>query len=302
MSSQHRPSGGNKSKKTKNFFVIFFLSFCAVYAVISIYCLDKINNHHESLFARGIANFAAVDPVAAATQKATRQPKATIAYAISLTSCSSSALLDGAAVLKHSIHKNSIRNVTSTSLYDYKMYAIVHPNAAKCSQPLQTHLGYQVLVRDTPFNVSDISSQFLRETVVKRGCCGEKEFIKLWVYTLELHSIAVHLDLDTIVLHPMDELFDSMLSISVDSNAVLPIMKREMLTGAVQVVPSTIHAYFTRDYVMTPPGTKHLPVQGGFLIVRPNRTAFEEYIEVVLHHEFVHGRGWGRSGYGGFYG
>eukprot|EP00970_Alexandrium_tamarense_P002832 scaffold397_cov317-Alexandrium_tamarense.AAC.1 len=59
----------------------------------------------------------------------------TIAYAISLIKCSdfqssTSGLLDAATILRHSIHKQSIRTPSSGSKYDYKLYAIVHTNAA----------------------------------------------------------------------------------------------------------------------------------------------------------------------------
>ena len=57
------------------------------------------------------------------------RPKATIAYAISLTSCgngsgggqsSDDSLMEGAAVLRHSIHLSSIRNWEySRSVFDY---------------------------------------------------------------------------------------------------------------------------------------------------------------------------------------
>lgn len=37
-------------------------------------------------------------------------------------------------------------------------------------------------------------------------CCGADEFIKLHAYTLTDFHRVVHLDADTLVLHPMDEL------------------------------------------------------------------------------------------------
>lgn len=62
-------------------------------------------------------------------------PKATIAYAVSLTSCgrirnggghsSDPSFHEGAAVLKHSIHLASIRNYHhSKSLFDYEVMAL----------------------------------------------------------------------------------------------------------------------------------------------------------------------------------
>ena len=39
-----------------------------------------------------------------------------------------------------------------------------------------------------------------------RRCCGADEFIKLHAYTLTEYHRVVHLDADTLILHPMDEL------------------------------------------------------------------------------------------------
>ena len=72
-------------------------------------------------------------------------------------------------------------------------------------------MGYELLIRDTPVNVTEIKGKFLRETIVRRGCCQEKELIKLWAYTIIDYPIVVHLDIDTMVLQPMDELHDVMI-------------------------------------------------------------------------------------------
>ena len=232
----------------------------------------------------------------------------TIAYAISFTSCndvSSGLLIDAAAVLKHSIHSNSIKSSTKSSKYDYQMFAFVHPDAKPCffsegnnESILETRLGYRVLIRDTPIDVTKISSEFLKTTVVKRGCCGEKEFIKLYAYELVSYEIVVHLDLDTLILHPLDDLFDAMLEPQND----LVRNRLQIMYPGTQQIPKHIKAFFTRDYGMISPGKKQVPVQGGFLIVRPNITVLEEFKSIILTHEHRRGSGWGGSGYGGFYG
>jgi len=233
---------------------------------------------------------------------------ATIAYAVSLTSCGTDAykhqsqpFAQGAAVLAHSIHKNSFESPSSGSKYGSKLYAFVHPDAASCSHQLES-LGYNILIRDTPINASEIKGEFLRDHVVKSGCCGEKEFIKLYSYTLMDHPIVVHLDLDCLVLKPFDDLFDAMLE---GPNS--PARERIKLmfpnaTSTEKSLPSRINAYFTRDYNMVNPGKEHVGVQGGFLIVRPNMTVYEEYREIILEGDFGPGVGWGRKGYGGYFG
>ena len=100
--------------------------------------------------------------------------------------------------MKHSIHLASIHGKIG-GRYDYKMYAIYHPDGETCAAPLKD-LGYELLKRNTPVAVSDIQGDFLRENIEKNGCCGEKELVKLEAYTLTQHPVVVHLDLDVLIL------------------------------------------------------------------------------------------------------
>ncbi|KAL7479831.1 hypothetical protein ACHAW6_005553 [Cyclotella cf. meneghiniana] len=244
-------------------------------------------------------------------QKEPRKAKATIAYAVSLTSCghvstashgsgghsSDPNLHEGAAVLAHSIHLSSVRHASSGSHYDYKLMVFVHHDAVECSHVF-SDLGYEVLVRPTPFNVTDIRGQFLREHIVKSGCCGEKEYLKLYAYTLMEYPVVVHLDLDSLILKPLDDLFDAMLEgPTVSSAGRIPVMFNHPLPQN-----NPIDAFFTRDYNMVNPGHKHVGIQGGFLVIRPSMEAFHNYVEVVLEGNFVQGNGWGSKGYGGYFG
>lgn len=233
-----------------------------------------------------------------------------IAYAISLTSCAETpSLIDGAAILKHSIHLSSIRNQNGNSKYDYQMYAIVHHNAKSC-QPLIEKLGYKTMLVDVPVQVSEIKGDFLRENVVKNGCCGELEFIKLWAYTLVDHPFVVHLDLDTVVLQPMDELFNAALS----GDATSKVMNKDSVMWEDQMKvyndssssgnsqQKQIDAFFTRDYNMVKSGKTPVGVQGGFLVLRPSMEAFDEYKAIIREGDFQRGKGWGGEGFGPFYG
>ena len=84
-----------------------------------------------------------------------QQPIATIGYAVTVSGCPGKSvrgdfgagISDGAAVLKHSIHLNSIQNEQSQSLYDYKMYALVHVDAESCARDALEPLGYEILLR-----------------------------------------------------------------------------------------------------------------------------------------------------------
>ena len=98
------------------------------------------------------------------------------------------------------------------------------------------------------------------------------EYLKLYPYTLLEYPIVVHLDLDTIVLKPLDDLFDLMLLGSSFSNKSKSIPAMWLKP---EEFPSKIDFIFTRDYnTVDPPQRKvhQIGVHGGFLIIRPNET------------------------------
>jgi len=256
----------------------------------------RLGTHQTSITEDRNKKTAAIADAAVVGVTNKQQPRATIAYAISLTGCGSEPLADGGAVLKQSIHSSSIHNPSSGSMYSYQLYAIVHPSATECSQQL-SDIGYTILVKDTPVAVSDIRGDFLREHVPQNGCCGEKEFIKLHAYTLTNHPIVVHLDLDTMILQPMDELFDAMLY---DETTDVGWKAREGLPSfKTPIMPKQIDAFFTRDYNMHQAHQVEALVQGGFLVLRPSVDTYKELREVIAQGDFRPNGGWGGKGYKG---
>jgi hypothetical protein len=192
------------------------------------------------------------------------------------------------------------------------MYAIVHKSAKSC-QPILEKIGYTVKLVDVPVPVEDIQGDFLRENVPQNGCCGEMEFIKLWAYTLLDHPFVVHLDLDTMVLKPMDELFDA--ALSGDTSQLDSVMWPKERTANANTKVDTndntndnasgsLNAFFTRDYNMSSGAKKKKPigVQGGFLVLRPSQQVFEEFQDIIRKGDFQRGKGWGGLGFGPFYG
>jgi hypothetical protein len=203
---------------------------------------------------------------------------ATIGWAVTITGCGSDPITEGAAVLMHAIHLTSVHG-NMGGRYDYKMYAIYHPDGEACALTLKD-LGYELVKRETPVAVKDIEGKFLREKIVrlpvqliviivlnielmfefivlsccmvvwlvdfpkeKNGCCGEKELVKLEAYTLTDHPAVVHLDLDVVVLKPMDALFDMMLADSKEDmdTSNVPLMWPDL------PIPEKVNAFFTRD-------------------------------------------------------
>ena len=186
----------------------------------------------------------------------TMLPRKTVAYAISVIMCESHSgrmnsdrMVDSSLVLRHSIHNISSRNPDSGSQYDYKMFAIVHKQAGKCSSALE-ELGYEVLVVDPPLVENDIKGLFLRKNIRFEYCCGPAEFVKLYAFLLPA-EIIVHVDVDLLFNKPMDHLFDAILYDKDSQEGSEARSKLEVERYAktnITTLPKKIGAFITRDW------------------------------------------------------
>lgn len=256
---------------------------------------DALDNHTQRLSSpRSTTKSSAM--IAVKTEAP--RPKMEVAYAISITSCptNTTSVIDGPAVLAYSIHHVSKRYNASISKYDYKLYAFIHPSAQNCTNFLTT-LGYQVQIRDLPFSANEIRSDYYQTAIEEQGCCGSKEFLKLWAYTLVQHEIVVHLDTDIAFLQPLDQLFDAMLADNATTHTLPTMFQKEM--------PNRVDFFFTRDYLQRSTLSKDpskYGVQGGFYVARPSMETFDRMIQIVLEGDFTRNAGWGQKRYGGFWG
>jgi len=268
-------------------------------------------------------------PKPSATSLSPPEPLATAAYAVSITSCSSklfARLFDAAAVLRRSIQLNSWP-LHPDSRYAARFYAFTQKPNETCYQIL-TLAGWEVIPQDPPlYNslIKEPSGSTLRNGIGGNGCCGSAELIKLATYKLTDHEMAVHLDLDTLVIHPLDELFNVMHFNSHTKEGkkareqlgevVAPTYLNRIETGnpstpgtrnATDLLANiTVNAYFSKDYNMIAPGpqSQRVGVQGGFLVVRPSTATFMHLVNLVYSGEFYGGfdavaSGWFKSGYG----
>ncbi|KAG7368648.1 hypothetical protein IV203_031391 [Nitzschia inconspicua] len=228
--------------------------------------------------------------------------KKTIAYAVSITSYDpknkEAHLLDRAAVLHQSI-KLAMQQSTR---YHFHLYCFLHPDAKSIALQME-HLGYRVQIRETPFNISDVpNGNFVAAQT--NGCCLEKEYIKLYSWLLDDYPVVIHMDLDTLVLRPMDDLFDLMTDPSYDRKR---FQNASMWTD-MEKFEGPVDFLFTRDYNMVDPPRKkphQIGVQGGFFAVRPNAYDFQKYIDTIVSGEhWFEGIGWGgpKLRFGGYYG
>jgi hypothetical protein len=131
----------------------------------------------------------------------------------------------------------------------------------------------RLIEKDLPLNVSDIKGDYLREHIEKNGCCGATELLKLYAWSFTEYHRVVHLDMDSLVLDSMDELYG---------------LDKDLL--------------YTCDYGMMTKGSAACPVQGGFLVVRPSLKLFTELIDIVLEGDFRDGGAWGGTRIGWFWG
>ena len=257
------------------------------------------------------------------SNKDSKTAEATVGFAITVTGCGAESLIDAAAVLKHSIHLASVHGNLG-GRYDYTMYAIYHPDGEKCALPLQD-LGYVLVRRETPVKVEDIEGEFLRTRIRSNGCCGEKELVKLEAYTFVQHPIVVHLDLDVLVLKPLDPLFDWMIQNPNDGKTDHDVSDLHAMWPE-KDLPPRVNAFFTRDCkskksdpcgigamvivsddllnvfslsilltdnMIDDVTRKYKPVQGGFLVLRPDVNVYNEFVSIIKKGDFQEDTGWG---------
>mmetsp|Transcript_6203 Transcript_6203/g.13685 ORF Transcript_6203/g.13685 Transcript_6203/m.13685 type:complete len:397 (+) Transcript_6203:158-1348(+) len=199
-------------------------------------------------------------------QERSKRPK--IAYAITVTK--DGPFVDGALVLGYAAKKYHSAVKGFPSDYDVELVAFATPTV-NSSIAILERFGWRVLQRPLPVAIDQIENQQYAQKMRNSGCCGVDEFLKLWAYTLTEYHRVVHLDMDSIVLKNLDELF------SVD---------KELL--------------FTGDYNMKG-RCKYAPVQGGFLVIKPSIKTFEEFRAIIRKGN--HGpAGWEGSHIGNFWG
>jgi hypothetical protein len=226
------------SEKWRRIISLVFLSVASQNLLLLLFGNSKHGGWTNDHF-RNVSLFFDFSPPAKVTPK-----RSIIAYAVTITKFDpgekkSIPLLGRAAVLHQ-----SIKIAMNSSRYDYHMYAFVHPEADNLSSSLE-QFGYHVLIRDTPFNISEVTnSDFIHAQEI--GCCMEKEYIKLYSYTLLDYPVVIHLDLDVLVLKPMDDLFDLMISPTYDKKH----FQNSTMWADLETAHGPVDFLFTRDYNM----------------------------------------------------
>lgn len=189
-------------------------------------------------------------------------------YAFAITITSDGPFQDGAAVLAYSIVR-----VSENKNYDVSLVAFVHPTVTT-TRPILTRLGFHVIEVPTPINASAIKFKWFREHIDKNGCCGSSELIKLNSYRLEQYDKVIHMDADTFVLNPIDE-----------------VLKKDISL-----------VYTTDPNMASHEGEDKMPAQGGFLVMKPSTEDFLGIINIMLSTDFRQGSAWNGTKIGWYWG
>ena len=267
------------------------------------------------------------------------KPIATVAYVISITGCTrgfAKKIYDFGAVLKKSIDLNSFPQ-HPTSRYASKAFVLLTPETknSQCAKRLK-RAGFQPHLVNFPVKVEQIQdvkgASRYKKLIRTDGCCGEKELIKLHVYSMTDFPVAIHLDLDTLVVRPLDPVLDGMVfppddstgraarellfapplqasnSTTTNTNTNTgefryPRMATPTYKASVPLEKLDIQAYYTKDYNMVRRGkNRKVGIQGGVIMVRPNITTRDVLVDMVKSGKYYNGRhaesGWFRMGYG----
>jgi len=238
-------------------------------------------------------------------------PEATIAYVITVPKCDDEPVWDGAAVLARTIQLNSRDNPYSSSRYGYKLYAFVHETAVGCATNY-ANIGYEIFVRDSPVRLDEIAPGHYANNVNSR--CPLADFLSLYAFTLLDHEIVVLMDVKSMVIQPLDELYDAMLYPKDSEKGIMARKSvkshwmgygKEQDSEADKVYksfPDTIQAFFTRDYTVVHPFMKEKAgVHTGFVVLRPSQEAFDQATEIIRQGAWEKDLwGWYNSGFGGY--
>jgi hypothetical protein len=137
--------------------------------------------------ASAVASAALAAPPPLALLPAAKPTIHTVAWAV--TASQDGPFVDGAAVLMRAVQLahptaaaaasgRSAAVAVPASAYAHAFVAICHPEAARSRDALAA-LGWRILEVPEPVAASEIQGAFLKSHILKSGCCGARELLKL---------------------------------------------------------------------------------------------------------------------------
>jgi hypothetical protein len=113
--------------------------------------------------------------------------------------------------------------------------------------------------------------------------------IKFEVLNLVQHDAVVLLDMDALVLQSLDSALDLLL----DGTVPAEDPASHIAFHPERPIPDDVWLLYTGDYEIVRPEVFPKPAQGGFTIFKPNRTIYEEIVNIVREGQWSHQFGWG---------
>lgn len=170
--------------------------------------------------------------------------------------------LDSAGALVQSI-------IEAKSVHKITLIALVHKDVKYCL-PILEAMGYEIRAYDTPFQIEDVENKKIGEEMKTDGCCGILEALKLWAWTWTEFDVVLSIDADVHFHKNFDELFELKTTLGWTHGATAD-RNQELMNG-------------------------------GYLIIKPNKKHFDDMVELLKEGDFRDGRGWKGSGIGWVYG
>jgi hypothetical protein len=203
---------------------------------------------------------------------------------------------DFAVMLRAMVHAHSYQNPASGSFYDYKMHALIHPNAKSCTDKkgntadrslVLQNLGYEVSIQRPSIKVDNIKSEYLQNYFLEHGG-GEdmshlSDLIRLSAYELEAYDAVVLVDYDTLILGSVDEAID-------------------LINDSSKGEGDSVDAVFSWKHVPSfgRPQFRASVVNLSFFILKPSKDVFNKMRRSIKESPFSEVRGWGTIGRGRF--
>ena len=204
---------------------------------------------------------------------------------------------DFALMLRATAHAHSYQNPASGSMYDYKMHALLHPRARKCTDEkgntvdrsvVLKNLGYEVSIVRAPINLDAVGSESLKEFYTEHGgknMDNLSDLIRLNAYQLVEYDAVILVDYDTLILGSVDDAVDFLM---VNDNS-----KSEEVA---------VNAVFSWKHIRSfgRPRYRASVVNLSFFVLRPSKDTFAKLKRAMNESIFSESRGWGKIGRGRF--
>ena len=220
--------------------------------------------------------------------------------------------MDAALMLQASIHKNSVRNPSSGSTYDYIMVALLHRGVESCAggasrKDILERLGYRVEVVREPIHANNIKNDYLQKHAPRNngGRAGMREMIRLYAFKMIEYRITVLVDLTTFILHPPDAVFDTLLNGPrghewAESHPTHIVRDTFYPNGTIltaQRLPTELDVMFTRDYSSMSQDSWTTGVSLAFVPIRPSVAVYTKLVNRYQSTDYNAKFGWDSKGY-----